>query len=88
MTDTTDTPTTEAPAAPKKPRRRLTPEQRIAEREAEIAKIKEKCRERVRDTIDELSLGLRLASDRATEAGMTDAVARIDAAIKALGVRS
>jgi predicted DNA-binding protein (UPF0278 family) len=75
---------TETAPAPKKPRRRLTPEQRIAEKEAEIQRIKEQQRVRVYGNVEALIAALREASDRATEAGMMDTAERIDAAIKAL----
>jgi cob(I)alamin adenosyltransferase len=74
--------------APKKPRRRLTPEQRIAERKAEIARIEEQQRERVRSDIDELAEALHEAESRAAGAGMTAEAARLHDAREALRAES
>jgi hypothetical protein len=68
----------------KKPRRKLTDEQRIAEREAEIARIKIKQRERVREAIDAASATLLDCAARATSAGMGDEADRCRRAIEAL----
>lgn len=69
---------TEAPAAPaeKRARRRLTPEQRIAEREAEIKAIKEQQRARVREKIAEAGETLRACALAAESAGMQDEAKR------------
>ena len=47
-----------APTDPKPPRRRFTPEERIANREAEIARIKERQRDNVRELIEEAQQAL------------------------------
>lgn len=59
----------EAPAE-KKPRRRLTPEERIAERKAEIAAIEARQRERVREQISDVEGALHNCRSAAMLAGM------------------
>ena len=71
------------PPAEKK-RRRFTPEERIANRKADIARIEEKQREKVREQIGEAA-GLLLACAMAAElAGMKDEAKRCDGALIAL----
>lgn len=68
----------------KKPRRKLTPEQRIQEREAEIQRIKAKQQENVRDLMEDALNILRDAQAKADSWGMTVEGGLIAAAIKAL----
>ena len=76
MTESTD-----QTESTKKPRRRLTPEERIAERKAEIERIEAGRRERaVRAVYSARSL-LQSASDQATSVGMH---AEADACMKAM----
>lgn len=58
------------PADPTPPRRRFTPAERIANREAEIERIKEKQRERVREMIAEAIEALQECGHAAKDAGM------------------
>lgn len=70
--------------SPKPPRRRLTPEQRIAERQAEIAAIKAHQRERVKAMIVKARELLDAASIAAESAGLPDDFNRCRAAILGL----
>lgn len=88
---TKPSPTT-APAVPdqgatKKKRRRLTPEERIKEREAEIESIKATRREAIRKALDDVSDKLSELADRSGAAGMTDDKERVLKAIAVLGQR-
>jgi len=70
------------PASPaaKKPRRRLTPEERIREREQEIARIKEQQKMRVRERIEEAKDALAACANEAGAAGMESESKRCSAA--------
>jgi hypothetical protein len=72
-------------AKPKTPRRRLTPEQRIANRKAEIERIEEQRREKVRGMLAEARTMLDNAATRAADAGMREEESRCRTAIEALG---
>lgn len=61
---------TSDPVAERKPRRRLTPEERIAERKAEIAAIEAAQRARALAAVDEVKMRLIAAIDLAEKAGM------------------
>lgn len=61
----------EAHAAERKPRRRFTPEERIANRKAEIARIEEQERQRLIDRIDGAGAILRDCARAAESGGMT-----------------
>lgn len=62
--------TTQNPTTEKKSRRRFTPEERIANREREIALIREKRKQVIRDRIDEARVMLRACATEAMSAGM------------------
>ena len=68
----------------KKPRRRLTPEQRIEERKLEIARIEEKQRQAVRDLIEDALDILRDAGSKAAACDMRVEVEMIGSALKTL----
>jgi hypothetical protein len=72
-------------AAEKKARRRFTPEERIANRKAEIERIEEQRREKVRGMLAEARTMLDNAATRAADAGMREEESRCRTAIEALG---
>jgi hypothetical protein len=73
------------PDTTKKPRRRLTDEERIAAREAEIAAIKANQRKRALDSIAEARESLELAVELAEKCGMNEEAKKWGAALIALG---
>ena len=77
MTESTDQAETT-----KKPRRRLTPEERIAERQAEIERIKETFRLRALDRIAEIRKLLEAVTMQARKAGLVQASACCEKAIE------
>lgn len=74
---------TAAPAE-RKTRRRLTPEERIAERQDEIARIKAKQCDRVRERIAKAYEDLGLCLEAAKSAGMSEVVECCNEARRAL----
>lgn len=68
------------------PRRKLTPEQRIAEREAEIERIKERQKQKVRDLIEDALDILRDAAARADALGMTAESSALNLSINYLDI--
>ncbi len=72
-------------ATEKKPRRRLTDEERIAEREAEIAAIKANQRNRAMASASSARESLQLAVAMAEKCGMLEDWKRWNAALAALG---
>lgn len=72
------------PTATRKPRRRFTPEQRIAARKAEIDAIEAAQRDRVREMIDKIRNALEVAADKADASGMAKEAGRCRAAITEL----
>lgn len=73
------------PTPDKKPRRRLTPEERIAEREAEIAAIKANQRKRALDSLADAREALEIAVSLAEKCGMAEESKKWGAALTALG---
>lgn len=76
---------TPKPDTTKKPRRRLTDEERIAEREAEIAAIKAGQRIRATAAADEARDQLEAAVALAERCGMVEESKKWNAALAALG---
>lgn len=72
----------------KKPRRRLTPEQRIEERKAEIARIEEKQKEKVRESMEEILASLHATKSKADASGMGVESDQIRQAIQALELKA
>lgn len=69
---------------PKPPRRRFTPEERIANREAEIARIKEGRRTKARELIDDAREMLRQCRAEAKASGMEVEAQRCEDALDVL----
>lgn len=68
----------------KRPRRKLSDEERIAERKAEIDRIQARGREKVYDLVDDGILCLRGAQEKARRLEMADQCERITAALRIL----
>lgn len=69
------------------PRRKLSDDERIAERVADIARIKERQKQKVRDLIEDALGILRDASAKAVASGMTAEEGQIRNAVHALETR-
>lgn len=69
---------------PKAPRRRFTPDERIARAQAEIARVEEDRRTRVRETINSIASALRDCAVEANKAGLKTEAKRCTDALAAL----